>query len=67
VPPVAQRDHFQSVLTGLVEYTPAELSALWDGAQATWLPELWVGRWVESLDQEPNPLGGGGGGGSSTI
>ena len=59
VPPAAQRDHFQSVLTGLVEYTPAELSALWDGAQATWLPELWVNRWVENLDQEPNPLGGG--------
>jgi len=60
VPPAAQRDHFQSVLTGLVEYTPDELMRLWDPAAATWLPELWVQRWTTTVAL-PSPASGGGG------
>ncbi|MEB3275386.1 MAG: hypothetical protein VKM92_00310 [Cyanobacteriota bacterium] len=59
VPPAAEREHFQVVLTGLAQYTPEELTALWDGAEATWLPEVWVRRWVEQLSHAPAVAGGG--------
>lgn len=60
VPPAAQREHFQAVLTGLVEYTPQELEQLWDGSTATWLPEQWVQRWIEDTSHQQAVAGGGG-------
>lgn len=59
VPPIAQREHFQAVLTGLVEYTPQELEQLWDRSSATWLPEQWVQRWIDGINHQPILAGGG--------
>jgi transcriptional regulator with XRE-family HTH domain len=60
IPPPTQRDHFQSVLMGMVDYTPEELNHLWDTKAAMWLPELWVQRWAAAV-MPPPPLRGGGG------
>ncbi len=64
IPPTAQRDHFQSVLTGMVDYTPEELNHLWDAKAATWLPELWVQRWAAAV--MPPAVAGGGGKGTES-
>lgn len=41
------RQEFQGVLLGFRDYTPEQLTQLWDGAAHK--PQTWLDRWEEEL------------------
>lgn len=59
LPPASERDRFQAVVGGMIDYTAEDLATLWDGSAQEWLPEVWVRKWRDTLNPAPIlPLGG---------